>query len=1251
MATPKWFESATYWANKMEQTGMDSLTLAAAFKAAGYDPTSADSLYEHFEQFGKAEGIVPNRYFDEDQYYYAKAVQYYGKTNVTTSQVAAMKKAFADANLSAWQHYEQYGWTEGVSPSQAFDGKAYMQAKLAQLQADDPDAGWDMDMLEDAFTAAGLTPLTHYFEYGKDEDLAFVPGLLGETHRLTTAIEDTIGSNGNDYFFANVGELQDGDYVNGLGNGDAYNYLNQAAGSYDVLEAYLNESNYSGWSPLQPTIENVEKIIFRAQSSFHVDATNIEGVTAVNRTDALSYLQNDNSRATLIVEDLQVDSNLATIAWSNASPVTSLNVEGVDFEVYFRSQHLEPEGASASNTIHIELMDVMNSELDNVHSLQDNVWDTMVFTINGQRYTLTAETGFTGEGSTIQTMFAALTTALALPENAALAALIDITLGTEPYRATGSSQSLGEFEFDNGRQIIVTANTDDIEFNGWTSSTGEATSRGVIAWAATDDPFIGCPLIVTNIHLDNVGTVQWTDQYANCAPDEAIFGSEAGNMVVGSYDNRAGIERFDVVVDQGSWLSSLSSTNNTLRMVTVKAGDINGDGKAGNVGYLANNTDAGELFIGRSQEADSTGMGSWTVKPALLSTDGLTDVKAFDATNYDGHLNIGAQITEASFYKYLGHVDGTNVISKDYAPSGDFQYTFGNAADILNMEINGGIAADSDFVMKIDMGKGDDLVNLAFSANITDQQVRNSAKLQNVQINGGDGNDTVWTWGNGAVTVTGGAGNDAIYVGQLVDEEFVPYDADADAGGTPGEQNAVWVFNTDLANREVFVSEVAGAQPLDNNFLALRDEVAVTSTGTEIGDSLYVTVTFKGFAATAVVANSALTAANGNASVSTLDINRAIISAIENDATLSKVLVAGTDGAGHGLMIQALIDGLMTLDDLGLAFDFRNAIGDTSKGTAVLTGESDLGTYDTNFAQYADANPASVTTVTTPLDFALDNFVLGSTSQSTVDLLVNDYANVALLEENDVFSITFGGVTYSTTVTAAQAGAANVEAQVLALLGVVDTVGDGSGTDLVTLWTAAAGTADDGTIELTSVADDVADPATVSAEFDRDEVGLAFVDGTDTGTHSINRVMLDGGNDVITLNAEAEAGNDWFDTLVINQAFGNDKVFNFTTGDDKIDLSAYGRLTDAVSATLDGNGALTTTAMLAALNAGAVFNTAGANTKGAALVQHGSTNLYTVVQVINATTDGLVADEVTVLGTIQFDDTTGTIQDGDLIGA
>ncbi|WP_168667880.1 beta strand repeat-containing protein [Marichromatium bheemlicum] len=70
---------------------------------------------------------------------------------------------------NVYEHYLQYGFREGVNPSNAFDNDAYLAAKLAALQA----AGREitLDELKDAFADAGLTPITHFMRYGAKEQL------------------------------------------------------------------------------------------------------------------------------------------------------------------------------------------------------------------------------------------------------------------------------------------------------------------------------------------------------------------------------------------------------------------------------------------------------------------------------------------------------------------------------------------------------------------------------------------------------------------------------------------------------------------------------------------------------------------------------------------------------------------------------------------------------------------------------------------------------------------------------------------------------------------------------------------------------------------------------------------------------------------------------------------------------------------------------------------------------------------------
>lgn len=977
-------------------SGWDSTQLEASFKNAGYDMSAGgfeQSMYDHFDRYGKFEGVNPSEYFDSAAYIYAKAVDFYAEANnvlpaavvVTEQMLKSMYNAIGAAGMSPWDHYATYGAGEGLNPSTNFDSAAYITNKTAQVNAAEQDgrSDWTEAEVLKAILDNNLTPLTHYFEYGQyEEGVTFKPGPFtggtGTTQNLTQFRDSLYGTNGDDQFNAIVaGDLNDGDYIDG-------------AGGFDTVYATMGKANAAS----EPTMINVEKLVLHAQSTtedggsnavagnVHFDAGKILGKVdsdfyskAYGSSQGLQYLYNDDSRATLIVEDVRSYSTDMHIGWLEADP-TAYDNNGnptLNYEVYFHSQYLMPQGASSTGILNIELMDVKNSQEDKIHSLEQNVYDTMIFTINGTEYRLTAAEGFRGQGATIQTLLEAMETALSA--NPALDALIDLSLQQETYTGRGGSTSLGFYEYNNGHRIVVTANTKDIQFNGWVSSSNQPTDpEGVIAWAFNKGGSEVCPLIQTNIHLDNVGTVQWTDLYANCLPDEEIFGSASGDMIVGAYDNRAGIERFDVVVDQGSWLSSLASTNNTLRMVTVKAGDVNQDGHIGNIEKYANNDKTGELFIGKSLEANSQETAHWTVKPALLSTDGLTDVKIFSAVvdnvTYDGNLNIGAKFTNEGYQKYLHDHDndllvpgGLGTQYTGAAPGGGFDYTLGSANDILNMQLHGGMVADNDFVMNIKAGDGNDLVNISWNNQnaagddiaMTFQQVIDSAKLRNVTIEAGDGDDTVWTWGSlkptdattgdkataGAVTVNGGEGNDAIYVGQFQDGSVIT--------GTVLEHNAVWAFNVDPDHRMIDYTP-AGAQAHDNNFLAVNDATTLAgSAAAHSGFGVYVTVNFMGFTSE-VRLDGYTVATNGSlANLKTVDINNAIIKAIESDPTLSKLLIA-KDGAGYGLIVESMIDGAMSTTDLGISFRTWNGIDGTGSVSANLRDVD--GDYATQMASH-----------------------------------------------------------------------------------------------------------------------------------------------------------------------------------------------------------------------------------------------------------------------------------------------------------
>lgn len=167
--TPAWFIEEDYLASKAAQLnaikhdGRENWTasqVAVAISQAGSTP------YAHFEEFNAAEGTSPNAYFNVAYYLNAKAEQlnaegYDGRSDWTVADVEA---AFAAAGISAWAHFQNHGWDEGLNPSTQFNVAQYFADK-AELE------GISVEDVKAAFKEAGLDPITHYYAHGESEGI------------------------------------------------------------------------------------------------------------------------------------------------------------------------------------------------------------------------------------------------------------------------------------------------------------------------------------------------------------------------------------------------------------------------------------------------------------------------------------------------------------------------------------------------------------------------------------------------------------------------------------------------------------------------------------------------------------------------------------------------------------------------------------------------------------------------------------------------------------------------------------------------------------------------------------------------------------------------------------------------------------------------------------------------------------------------------------------------------------------------
>ena len=267
MATPKWFDANAYMQNKLAQlkaqepdAGWTLDKVYDTFRDAGFVGT--EGQYEHFVQYGAAEEVAPNAYFDADEYYAAKAKQYYEeelKQEFTGSeeQIAYVKSLIKDADMNAWTHYQQFGSAEGVNPSNAFDASDYCAAKAEAMnkagQKAPDGTEWTAEKIAEAIDQAGMSVLEHYLTYAGTGEGEVAAGSTypvaddeqvskpGETFVLKVGIEQLQGTSGDDVFKAEGGVMDAGDVTDG------------GAGN-DTLEVYDN-------SELKGTFTNIENLV------------------------------------------------------------------------------------------------------------------------------------------------------------------------------------------------------------------------------------------------------------------------------------------------------------------------------------------------------------------------------------------------------------------------------------------------------------------------------------------------------------------------------------------------------------------------------------------------------------------------------------------------------------------------------------------------------------------------------------------------------------------------------------------------------------------------------------------------------------------------------------------------------------------------------------------------------------------------------------------------------------------------------
>ena len=593
--------------------------------------------------------------------------------------------------------------------------------------------------------------------------------------------------------------------------------------------------------------------------------------------------------------------------------------------------------------------------------------------------------------------------------------------------------------------------------------------------------------------------------------------------------------------------------------------------------------------------------------------DDLNDVRVFDATSMTNDVTLDATLADTVIAKYYDLEDDATNASADNI---DFEYDTAAGDDTLDINVSEAAASYEDFSLTVTTGAGDDSVTLMVNdmgATLDTNWVADQEALDNIIISTGSGDDTVNTFGGGSATITTGSGDDTVY---------------SDNSGINNEA-ATWLFNAANTDRDDILGTGEG-----NDYLLFNAQLTVTFSA--------------GSTAAGVTAADAVALGNGFESTVTVptsnyignhaSINQGIKDAINNDAVLSKYLLA-EDGPNHSLVVTSLVDGVYTADDLDVSI-VAATLADESTGdqTGMDTAWETLGSDSTLVLAQGDLNAQVAAVVAAGTGFNGTSVLAddGTGIAEVLEVQTYDFnaLNLANLDNLETITVTVDTATFTYTAT----GAETIDTIIAAFDGSTAgnyTVAGDTATDIVTVTqnvgfgapiAQGAGVVSDGTVGAIAAAT-TADGVVFAA------AGVTY-DGVASDEEANDNIINVGtGTDVVALSTNV--GSE--ETVVLTgTANGEVTILNFTAGGgagaDVLDLSAYLTTVISTSTSTESQTAVATT----------VTNVTGAAGNGAV-----DANEITVINDFTATaTDTWAGLTATVL-LAAVNDATNTASEDD----
>lgn len=529
--------------------------------------------------------------------------------------------------------------------------------------------GSDTDL---ASLQAVLAGVTSDFPSTPDEVAEYLDQLGGTTLTLTQNADNLVGNSQDNIFLAPVTQNQtgSGELANTFETGDVLD----GAGGRDSLRADLiatgtiqDETEGAAISATTTSIEEVYLTAITPQND-EADNTTAESTIDAGRMSGVEQWWTDNSRSLVRIEDIRSRPDEVTFGMRETDP-------NVGFEAYFNPLFMEGL-TDAESTLTLIVQEITDGQDPAATELANITVREINFSLNDTEYTL--DTADIRAANT----WAELEAAIA-------AELVEQGLSSLVVTHTGG----GVFEINDSAGGV------------FTTQDGEALILGV----ASD--------IDTRNRLEP-GRVETEGQTrTTLVLDGAGSGSQGGHVNIAAMSGDRGVEVMDVMVDRNSHIRSLRSENNPRD---------NGDGSFSEeqqleevfITHLEGGVN-GTLGIGdRTVDAD----GVSTTTDDRLETNGLLDVRVFDASGFNAALKVGAELSSNAFDKYL--TGATEPVQ--------FSYLLGDGGSNLNLAVDNDLASDPDFRLEIIGGEMDDRINLV------DLETKNTTS-----IDGGNGQNTV----------------------------------------------------------------------------------------------------------------------------------------------------------------------------------------------------------------------------------------------------------------------------------------------------------------------------------------------------------------------------------------------------------------------------------------------------------------------------------------------------------------------------